>query len=142
MLSLEPRERKEQSRRRVAVSQDAVEYFQYLLELITKEESGHKGRLGVGPEEPLTAASFSFKMVDRIQCNETRALSYSTYITTDMGLDIPLEAATNQAEIAKYKVRSPRPLYTFVTAAALGKHGTRAWARGVCCRHGYAFNSG
>lgn len=90
--------------------QDAVEYFQYLLDLITKEESVHKSRLDVGPEAPLTANSFSFKTVDRIECNETRAVSYNTSITTDLGLDIPLEAATNQAELANYRVRLLRPL--------------------------------
>lgn len=85
--------------------QDAVEYFQHLLELMTKEEKVHKDRLGTALDlPPFTADSFTFKTEDRIQCLQTKAVSYSTGITTNIGLVIPLEEATNSAELEEYKV--------------------------------------
>eukprot|EP00884_Botryococcus_braunii_P007895 jgi/Botrbrau1/17106/Bobra.0157s0009.1 len=89
-----------------ARQQDAVEYLQHLLELMTKEEKVHSDRLGTAPDLPsFTADSFSFKIEDRIQCHHTQAVSYSTAITTNLGLGIPLEAAINSAELQEYKER-------------------------------------
>jgi len=54
------------------VVQDASEYFQYLLDLMSRSErvAGQGGRLGQASEPP-TAASFEFGVETRVQCSQS-----------------------------------------------------------------------
>ncbi len=83
-----------------------MEYFQHLLEVMSKAERKHAARLGTATGLPQsTAVSFSFATEDRIECSETHAVSYRRNVTTSLGLDIPLSAATNKVELQEYNVR-------------------------------------
>lgn len=45
-----------------------------------------------------------FQTEDRVQCLESQRVSYKRAVTNVLPLDIPLEAATNKAELADYQV--------------------------------------
>ena len=47
--------------------QDALEYFQYLLEQISRCERANADRLRLGEEIPATKAAFTFSYEDRVQ---------------------------------------------------------------------------
>ena len=84
-------------------AQDAREYFQYLLEVMTRSERTSMQRLGQ-PEQPATADTFKFELEDRIQCTETGRVSYKRSLANILALDIPMDAATNRHELEDYEV--------------------------------------
>ena len=84
--------------------QDAREYFQYLLEVMTRSERSSMQRLGE-PEQPATADTFKFELEDRIQCLETSRVSYKRSLANILALDIPMDAATNKDELEDFEVR-------------------------------------
>ena len=47
---------------------------------------------------------YRFQTEDRVQCLESQRVSYKRAVTNVLPLDIPLEAATNRAELADYQV--------------------------------------
>lgn len=87
--------------------QDAVEYFQHLLELITRSEHSNSERLALN-EQPPAATAFNFKVEDRIQCMESGRVSYRQVVSNVLSLEIPLDAVTNQAEVDSYKHREAK----------------------------------
>ncbi|KAK9828649.1 hypothetical protein WJX72_001313 [[Myrmecia] bisecta] len=90
-----------------ARQQDASEYFQHLLEFMTRAERAAAQRLGIA-EAPPTADAFKFEMEDRIQCGESGRVSYKRSVSTLLGLDIPLEAATNKEELEEFQEREAK----------------------------------
>ena len=91
-------------RRDGVVLQDAREYFQYLLEVMTRAERSSMQRLGQ-PDQPPTAEAFKFELEDRIQCLESGRLSYKRSLTNVLAMDIPVHAATNKDELEVFQVQ-------------------------------------
>lgn len=89
--------------------QDAQEYFGHLLEVMARAERGGAERLGGdgGAVSP-TASLFSFLLEDRIQCLESHKVSYCKQPTNMLGVQIPLEAATNRAELDEFQERQQK----------------------------------
>ena len=85
--------------------QDAREYFQHLLEVMTRAERTSMQRLGQ-PNQPPTADVFRFELEDRIQCMESSRLSYKRSLTNVLAMDIPVDAATNKDELEDFQVQS------------------------------------
>ena len=84
--------------------QDAVEYFQHLLEVMTRAERAGKARMGGAAAAP-TAAQFEFEFEERVRCEESGGVRYVTRKDNVFSLDVPLDAATNVAEVAEFKER-------------------------------------
>lgn len=84
--------------------QDAVEYFQHLLEVMTRAERAGKARMGGDAAAP-TAAQFEFEFEERVRCEESGGVRYVTRKDNVFSLDVPLDAATNVAEVAEFKER-------------------------------------
>ncbi|BDA47746.1 Ubiquitin carboxyl-terminal hydrolase 5 [Coccomyxa sp. Obi] len=87
--------------------QDAVEYFQHLLDVLSRAERSVGDRLGPAAGLP-TVAAFGFQVEDRVQCSETGRVSYRRTPQNVMALDIDPEAATNKEELEEYKERTAK----------------------------------
>ena len=83
--------------------QDAREYFQHLLDVMSSVERTSMQRLGQ-PDQPATADTFKFELEDRIQCLESGRLSYKRSLTNVLAMDIPVDAATNKDELEDFQV--------------------------------------
>ncbi|KAK9805947.1 hypothetical protein WJX73_007684 [Symbiochloris irregularis] len=108
--------------------QDAVEYFQHLLGVMTRAERSAASRLpsssggsssSAGAEQP-TAAAFEMEMEDRVQCGASGCVSYKRERTNTWSLGIPVEAATNASELEAYQGREAK-------RAMLKKAGAEAY---------------
>jgi ubiquitin carboxyl-terminal hydrolase 5/13 len=82
--------------------QDAVEFFQHLLEQMTREEHKAKARLG---DAPPTASQFEFEVEEKTTCVESGAVRYVTRRDNVLPLDVPVESATNAAAVSEFKER-------------------------------------
>jgi ubiquitin carboxyl-terminal hydrolase 5/13 len=80
--------------------QDAVEYFQHLLDMMTRAERAAGSRLSEGPP---TAAQFLFDVEDKLTCVESGNVRYSTRKENVLSLEIPLDRATNKASVDAFK---------------------------------------
>ncbi|KAL0051048.1 hypothetical protein WJX82_001112 [Trebouxia sp. C0006] len=87
--------------------QDAREYFQHLLEVMTRAERTSMQRLGQ-PDQPPTVDVFRFELEDRIQCMESSRLSYKRSLTNVLAMDIPVDAATNKDELEDFQEREAK----------------------------------
>lgn len=87
--------------------QDAREYFQFLLEVMTRAERSSMHRLGQPHQSP-TADAFKFELEDRIQCVESGRLSYKRSLTNVLAMDIPVDAATNKEELEDFQEREAK----------------------------------
>jgi ubiquitin carboxyl-terminal hydrolase 5/13 len=85
-------------------AQDAAEYFQHLLEVMSRSERAAAQRLGAPSAAP-TAAAFQFAIEDRIECGESGRVSYTRTPANMLALDIDVHAATNRDELEEYQVR-------------------------------------
>lgn len=83
--------------------QDAREYFQHLLEVMSRSERSSMQRLGAA-DQPASADAFKFELEDRIQCLETGRVSYKRSLGNILAIDIPMDAATNKDELEDYQV--------------------------------------
>lgn len=85
--------------------QDAVEYFQHLLEILTRTERVAANRIGAlvpdAPDAP-TANLFKFAFEDRVECMASKKVKYVTRDDAVVQLQIPLEAATNATQVQEY----------------------------------------
>ena len=98
--------------RRFPACQDAAEYFQHLLEIMTRSERAASGRLGASagdaptaaPAAAPTAAAFQFAIEDRIVCGESGRVSYRRTPANMLSLGIDLAAATNADELEEHRV--------------------------------------
>ncbi|KAL6782136.1 hypothetical protein ACKKBF_B10800 [Auxenochlorella protothecoides x Auxenochlorella symbiontica] len=80
--------------------QDAEEYLGYLLDALEKtERAAGPDRLVCGGETPAPKELVTFELEDRIQCTVSGKVTYKRSKATSLGLRIPLDAATNRAEL-------------------------------------------
>lgn len=80
-----------------------MEYFQHLLEVLSRAERSAGQRLGPAAPQP-TATAFGFQVEDRVQCSESGRVSYRRTPQNVLALDIDPQAATNKQELEEYKV--------------------------------------
>jgi ubiquitin carboxyl-terminal hydrolase 5/13 len=85
--------------------QDACEYLQHLLEVMTKAE---RAASTSDSELPSTSSLFKFQYEDRIQCIESGKVTYKTRSDNMLGLMIPMEAATNKFEVEQFQERESK----------------------------------
>ncbi|XP_022700553.1 ubiquitin carboxyl-terminal hydrolase 5-like isoform X2 [Varroa jacobsoni] len=74
--------------------QDAEEYFCYLMDLLDKNDK----------DNPISNV-FSFNVEDRIECGKTKRVVYKKRRECVLRLVIPMEAATNKAEVEAYEAK-------------------------------------
>lgn len=91
--------------------QDAVEYMQYLLEFMAKNERTASGRIGrllatddSTDNEIPTSNMFQFAFEDRVQCLTSKKVKYVTRDDAFLQLQIPLDAATNATQVKEYQI--------------------------------------
>ena len=89
--------------------QDAAEYYQHLLDVMTRSERVSSERLGSAADTSAspTAAAFQFAIEDRIVCGESGAVSYRRTPANMLSLDIDPAAATNADELEEHRVGLP-----------------------------------
>eukprot|EP00798_Chlamydomonas_sp_ICE-L_P030886 gene30886-35934_t len=92
-----------------ARQQDALEYFQYVLEQIGRCEHANTERLDLA-SGPSTKSLFGFTFEDRIQCLGSGGILYKQRDDNVLSLDIPLEAAVNKEEVEQFKDREAKRL--------------------------------
>ncbi|XP_015787617.1 ubiquitin carboxyl-terminal hydrolase 5 [Tetranychus urticae] len=76
--------------------QDAHEYFLHLVNLIERHQTGNGSSLN-----PLD--SLKFEIEERIECNQSHKVSYTTRSEYILSLQIPLHKALNKEEVAAYE---------------------------------------
>lgn len=77
--------------------QDALEFFQWLLETIKKDEQKRsKGEKSV-------SQLFEFEVEERIQCTSSNKVSYKRRLDNSISLPIPLSKASNKGFIFLFK---------------------------------------
>lgn len=84
--------------------QDALEFYQYLLELVERTDGGAGGGAGALPSAG-GARAFQFRVQDRIQCGASGKVKYVTKADNVLSLNIPLSRATNKDELSAYEKR-------------------------------------
>lgn len=92
--------------------QDAYEYFLYLLDAFIRNENSQITRLDPSIVDPkrgkLTPHLFEFHLQDRLQCQVTEQVKYSSLgqqsLSYAWDLRIPLDKAVNQAEVSEYQL--------------------------------------
>lgn len=93
--------------------QDASEFFQHLLESVSRAErtgaprvsgSGESGSNDFVP----TSSMFKIEFEDRWQCNQSGKVKYTTRPDNLLSLAIPLEAATNKDLVEAYEERKQK----------------------------------
>lgn len=86
--------------------QDASEYFQYLLDLMSKSERVSKQRLPFLSENGPTSSAFEFSAITRIHCHESGRVKYKRDAATNLlSLNIPMSHATNKNDVELYEVK-------------------------------------
>jgi len=76
--------------------QDAMEFFQHLLEFIDRKERA------AGSNNSPTIA-FKFQLEERIECQISKKVKYSSKVDNILSLPVPLESASNQNEVKAYQ---------------------------------------
>jgi len=99
----------------------AVEFFQYLMTAIERNERA-SGRAARDP-----SAAFKFRVESRVQCGVTGKVAYHQHVDSLLPLTIPLERATNLAEVAAYEVRHQGAAPWCVTPSALSVGPGAPW---------------
>jgi len=80
--------------------QDALEYLQHILQAIKKsEKNAHDPGAAAGDVSRL----FEFKLEDKLRCEQSSKFRLKTTGTNVLSLSIPLDEATNLAEVAAYE---------------------------------------
>eukprot|EP01132_Coremiostelium_polycephalum_P004690 gene4690-5858_t len=79
--------------------QDALEYFQYVLEAISRHERHRPS--WIKDDDPTKV--FSFQIQDRIECGTSHKVKYTKRFENVLSLPVPLEASTNKDEVAAYE---------------------------------------
>lgn len=82
--------------------QDAVEYFQHLLEVMTSAEHAAGNRLG---GDLKSISEFEFEVEERIECDVSGKVRYKTSRENVLPLGVPVELATNAVEIAERELK-------------------------------------
>ncbi|ACO65323.1 predicted protein [Micromonas commoda] len=79
--------------------QDAVEYFQHLLEVMTRAERAETGRVGAIDGLKFTASQFEFEVEERVECVESGKVRYVTRRENVLPLEVPVDLATNKEDL-------------------------------------------
>lgn len=83
--------------------QDASEYLQFLLEVMSRAERTLSQRVAEAAGH--TAGALEFSIETRVQCGESGRVSYKRDAPTNiLSLNIPVEAAANLDEVEEYQV--------------------------------------
>lgn len=91
-------------------AQDASEYFQYLLSIMSKAERISGTRLGQTSEPSMSATAFEFGIETKVQCVESGRVSYKRDAPTNiLSLNIPMDAAANKKQVDQYKASLGHP---------------------------------
>lgn len=85
---------------RTAQQQDAVEYFQHLMDVMHRSERTSIERLGMQIETP---SIFQFNFEDRVECLASHKLKYITRKDMLLQLQIPMDAKLSDDECKAYK---------------------------------------
>jgi len=85
--------------------QDAAEYFQFLLEYVSRAERQHGARLDGDLKLP---DLFRFETEIRTECAQSGKVRYSLTENTTLDLPVPLECATNKTEFDEYRTKRQR----------------------------------
>jgi ubiquitin carboxyl-terminal hydrolase 5/13 len=89
--------------------QDAIEYFQYLIDYMNRSERVASNRIGAlieGSDVSLpTSSLFKFCFEDRVQCLQSNKVKYVSREDCFLQLQIPVEQATNSSQVKEYQVR-------------------------------------
>jgi ubiquitin carboxyl-terminal hydrolase 5/13 len=93
-----------------ARQQDASEFFQHMLEAVSRAErtGAHRIDGGAAREFVPTSALFGFEVEDRILCDQSGKVRYTTRSENMLSLAIPVEAATNKQLVDEYEVRKQK----------------------------------
>lgn len=93
-----------------ARQQDASEFYQHLLEAIARAERTGASRIveSVGDDFMPTSSLFGFKVEDRILCDQSGKVRYTTRSENMLSLSIPVEAATNKQLVDEYEERKQK----------------------------------
>lgn len=75
--------------------QDALEFLQYVLEIVERREKSH------GLLDP--SLFLRFNMEERVECSASHKVQYKERYDNTLGVRIPLEHMTNRAELSKYE---------------------------------------
>ena len=79
--------------------QDAVEYFQHLLEVMTRAERAETRRTRAIDGLKFTASQFEFEVEERVACVESGKVRYVTRRENVLPLEVPVDLATNKEEV-------------------------------------------
>jgi hypothetical protein len=87
--------------------QDAEEFFRHVLDQLGRTErtavgATADGKRGVGGK---VTSLFKLQLEDRLECDATKKVRYSRRCETVLSLPIPVEEATNKAEVDAYTER-------------------------------------
>eukprot|EP00040_Diaphanoeca_grandis_P027879 m.159692 g.159692 ORF g.159692 m.159692 type:complete len:829 (-) comp31148_c0_seq1:27-2513(-) len=82
--------------------QDAAEYLQHLLDVMTKAERTSKDRLGGDTTHP-SASHFDMTIEERLCCVESTQVRYVSAKSNILRLNVPIEAAENATEYKEYQ---------------------------------------
>ena len=85
-------------------TQDATEYLQHLLEVMTRAERAAASRTPAAETPGPTARAFDMGVESRVQCGTSGAVSYTKEATNVWSLSIPLDSMTNRAELEASQV--------------------------------------
>jgi len=80
--------------------QDALEFFQYLINMVQQKERGYSGAAKGDPSQ-----SFRFKIQDKYVCNSSKKAKFTTRDENLLSVGIPLDKMTNMEEYAAFELR-------------------------------------
>ena len=85
--------------------QDAVEYFQHLLEVMRRAERRDAERLGTKDADRRSATRFEFDVEEKTTCAISGAVRYALRRENVLSLEVPVSSATNLREIEAERER-------------------------------------
>lgn len=91
--------------------QDAGEFFQHLMECLSRSERGGISRFSGNPSTDdfvPTPNLFKFVLEDRIYCEQSSMVRYTTRSENILFLPVPLDAASNAELVEQYEARKQK----------------------------------
>ncbi|EGC32386.1 hypothetical protein DICPUDRAFT_57131 [Dictyostelium purpureum] len=79
--------------------QDALEFFQYLVEFIDRAEFSRPSWI----DSANPTKNFQFHMEERIQCGSTNKVKYNRRLENVLSVPVSLDDATNKPQVAEYE---------------------------------------
>lgn len=91
-----------------AHQQDALEYFDFLMELITRIEHAGRTNSRINVESTPLPSLFRYDVESRYHIADSGKIMYKTSPETALRLNIPIDAATNGDEVSAYEEREAK----------------------------------